>query len=181
MCRCTYPTLGTMLTDLRPQKRKGKRRCSLSAVQRRRPCDGPRTNRAAGRGRMQIVRSGDEANDTGESNAAMTTTACRTATAEQRQRLRAWCRAYRRFAARWRTTHPDWCCPAPVFPFLPLELAHLLCGAMTRAGTPCRRHGLFPNRRCRLHGGRSTGPRSVSGKQKSAANGRCPKRARLIS
>jgi hypothetical protein len=30
-----------------------------------------------------------------------------------------------------------------------------LCGAKTRAGTPCKRLARWPQGRCRLHGGRS--------------------------
>ncbi|WP_311768792.1 HGGxSTG domain-containing protein [Burkholderia sp. Bp9099] len=52
------------------------------------------------------------------------------------------------------------------------------CGAETRAGTPCKRSPLAGKRRCRLHGGLSTGPRSIEGKAKSAANGLMPKRKR---
>ena len=33
-----------------------------------------------------------------------------------------------------------------------------LCGAKTRSGRPCRRYGNIINGRCKLHGGRSTGP-----------------------
>lgn len=36
------------------------------------------------------------------------------------------------------------------------------CGARTRAGTECRQPAM-PNGRCRLHGGRSTGPRTADG------------------
>jgi hypothetical protein len=36
------------------------------------------------------------------------------------------------------------------------------CGARTRAGTPCRSPAM-PNGRCRMHGGRSTGPRTIEG------------------
>jgi hypothetical protein len=37
------------------------------------------------------------------------------------------------------------------------------CGARTRpSGTPCRNWAM-PNGRCRLHGGKSTGPRTVAG------------------
>src|SRR5215471_14842465 len=35
----------------------------------------------------------------------------------------------------------------------------MLCGARTRSGGRCRRRSLAGKRRCRLHGGRSTGPR----------------------
>ena len=42
------------------------------------------------------------------------------------------------------------------------------CGARTRTGAPCRRMGLG-NGRCRNHGGRSTGPRTDSGRQRIAS------------
>src|SRR5947209_13654005 len=34
----------------------------------------------------------------------------------------------------------------------------MFCGALTRSGGRCRRHALAGKRRCRLHGGLSTGP-----------------------
>jgi hypothetical protein len=34
--------------------------------------------------------------------------------------------------------------------------------------------------RCRLHGGKSTGPRTAAGKARSAANGRRPKRKTTV-
>jgi len=37
------------------------------------------------------------------------------------------------------------------------------CGARTRAGTPCKAAAM-PNGRCRMHGGPSTGPRTIEGK-----------------
>src|SRR5690349_19011622 len=37
------------------------------------------------------------------------------------------------------------------------------CGAKTRRGTPCQCAALRGKRRCRLHGGRSTGPRTLEG------------------
>ncbi len=36
------------------------------------------------------------------------------------------------------------------------------CGAHTRPGNPCRSPAM-PNGRCRMHGGRSTGPRTLDG------------------
>jgi len=44
-----------------------------------------------------------------------------------------------------------------------------LCGAKTRKQTSCRCKAL-KNGRCRLHGGLSTGPRTVEGKMRSAKN-----------
>ena len=37
------------------------------------------------------------------------------------------------------------------------------CEAQTRRGTPCQRPARLPVGRCRLHGGRSTGPRTAEG------------------
>jgi hypothetical protein len=36
------------------------------------------------------------------------------------------------------------------------------CGARTRKGTPCRQPAM-PNGRCKMHGGKSTGPRTPEG------------------
>ena len=38
-----------------------------------------------------------------------------------------------------------------------------LCGAKTRIGTPCRRRPISGKKRCKLHGGASTGPRRGHG------------------
>lgn len=44
------------------------------------------------------------------------------------------------------------------------------CGAKTRYGRPCRKHpATFANKRCELHGGLSTGPRTPEGKARIAA------------
>ena len=40
------------------------------------------------------------------------------------------------------------------------------CGAKTRTGTPCKAPAMA-NGRCRLHGGKSTGPRTPEGLAKS--------------
>lgn len=45
-----------------------------------------------------------------------------------------------------------------------------VCGAKTRAGTPCQRKDLLRGGRCRLHGGLSTGPKTLEGKRRSALN-----------
>jgi len=53
-----------------------------------------------------------------------------------------------------------------------------LCGATTRAGYPCRGIPVYrpPSKsgkaRCRLHGGRSTGPRTDAGRAAIAASNR---------
>jgi len=61
--------------------------------------------------------------------------------------------------------------PYPKEPEFPDELRTLTCGAKTRKGTPCKRQDLYPNGRCRMHGGPSTGPITERGKQISALNG----------
>jgi hypothetical protein len=43
------------------------------------------------------------------------------------------------------------------------------CEARTRRGTPCRCKALA-NGRCRLHGGLSTGPKTLRGKMKALQN-----------
>ena len=45
------------------------------------------------------------------------------------------------------------------------------CGAQTRSDRPCRNFA-GPNGRCRMHGGKSTGPRTSEGKSVAAQNGR---------
>jgi hypothetical protein len=51
------------------------------------------------------------------------------------------------------------------------------CGAVTRAGTACQAPAMRAKRRCRMHGGRSTGPRTLAGlaRLRAAAtrHGRC--------
>ena len=43
------------------------------------------------------------------------------------------------------------------------------CGAKTKGGSPCKRPAIADKGRCRLHGGRSTGPRSAEGRARIAA------------
>ena len=44
-----------------------------------------------------------------------------------------------------------------------------LCGAMTRAGHPCKRKGVGRGGRCLNHGGASTGPKTAEGRLRIAA------------
>lgn len=41
----------------------------------------------------------------------------------------------------------------------------VVCGAKTRMGTPCQSKSIKGKKRCKLHGGLSTGPRTKEGKQ----------------
>lgn len=59
--------------------------------------------------------------------------------------------------------------PPQTLPF-PEELRGLTCGAKTRKGTPCKRTDIYRSGRCKFHGGRSTGPKTEAGKQRSAQN-----------
>jgi len=46
------------------------------------------------------------------------------------------------------------------------------CGAYARStGKPCQQKPVTGKRRCKNHGGLSTGPKTTQGKKKSAANG----------
>lgn len=48
----------------------------------------------------------------------------------------------------------------------------LPCGARTRSGGRCRGLPIVGNRRCRLHGGKSTGPTTPEGRAAIAASNR---------
>ncbi|WP_024901567.1 HGGxSTG domain-containing protein [Robbsia andropogonis] len=74
----------------------------------------------------------------------------------------------------WRGPYPT--VRLPPYPPFPDDLRGLQCGAKTRAGTPCKRIDVAANGRCKLHGGRSTGPQTEEGKKRVAANGLKPKR-----
>lgn len=60
--------------------------------------------------------------------------------------------------------------PRPMHVPIPADLHLLICGARTRAGTPCKRRDLYRSGRCKLHGGLSTGPTTKEGKARSASN-----------
>lgn len=55
-----------------------------------------------------------------------------------------------------------------------------LCGAMTQKGRPCVAVVELGRKRCRWHGGLSTGPTTEEGKQKVANNLPCVRAARAI-
>jgi hypothetical protein len=48
-------------------------------------------------------------------------------------------------------------------------MGSVVCGALTRSGMLCRSLAVTSSKRCRLHGGMSTGPTSVIGKLRSGA------------
>jgi hypothetical protein len=58
---------------------------------------------------------------------------------------------------------------------------HAICGAKTRSGIPCQEWGMA-NGRCRMHGGKSTGPKTPEGieriRQAHWKHGRCSAQAR---
>ena len=43
------------------------------------------------------------------------------------------------------------------------------CGAKTRSGSPCAKFPISGKRRCRNHGGLSTGPKTAAGRARIAA------------
>ena len=49
------------------------------------------------------------------------------------------------------------------------NLPVLVCDARTRKGTPCKSRCTAGELRCRLHGGRSTGPKTDAGKERQKA------------
>lgn len=46
-----------------------------------------------------------------------------------------------------------------------------LCGSKTRSGEPCKRHAIQGSSRCKLHGGKSTGPKEQKGNKNAAKPG----------
>jgi len=64
----------------------------------------------------------------------------------------------------------------PEYPEYPPECIGMVCGGTgRRSGEPCQSKELYPNGRCKWHGGASTGPKSVEGKANSAQNLQQPK------
>ncbi len=50
-----------------------------------------------------------------------------------------------------------------------IQNVNRFCGAKTRGGKPCSKFPMKGNRRCRLHGGLSTGPKTPEGRARIAA------------
>jgi len=48
------------------------------------------------------------------------------------------------------------------------KLIQAICGALTRKGNPCQAKPVPPTKRCRMHGGLSTGPRTLEGRKRVA-------------
>lgn len=95
------------------------------------------------------------------------------ATDSQYQRLKAW--AEREGRPYWaKGTYRDcWF----IFVGEPRKCRQPLCGARTRAGTPCKAKTVPGKGKCRLHGGCSTGPTTAEGRAKIAESNR--RRAQL--
>ena len=56
-------------------------------------------------------------------------------------------------------------------PMEDVQNANPICGAKTRSGEPCSKFPIKGKRRCRLHGGLSSGPKTAEGRARiSAAN-----------
>ena len=85
---------------------------------------------------------------------------------EANDRAREEMRAYQRRQAAWNRKHSNEYFPES----MPKSYYNMVCGAKTRAGTPCKRIDLYGNCRCKLHGGLSTGPRTAKGKHRSSQN-----------
>lgn len=56
--------------------------------------------------------------------------------------------------------------PPPAAPLLSKSYPRKKCGARTRRGTACQALAIPGKKRCKLHGGLSTGPESETGRQK---------------
>jgi len=119
-------------------------------------------------------------------------------TPETRKRLKDHYRECERITADWRQAHERWerenrrqvritkrnievvnTLPEPKYPSLPPfpdECLYMTCGARNRKGLPCGNIDLYPNGRCKFHGGASTGPTSELGKWRSSVNGFLRKR-----
>jgi hypothetical protein len=86
---------------------------------------------------------------------------------ERKKRLIKYYREFRKAISAWENGGCKGTVQSPIFPE---DLRGLHCGAKNRKGFPCRNTNLRRNGRCKFHGGRSTGPKTAAGKQRSAQN-----------
>ena len=100
-------------------------------------------------------------------------------TEDQRQRWKAHWQEFHELSSTWQER--GYSGPAPSYPALPDDLAGMTCGAVTRAGTPCKQKAICSNGRCKFHGGMATGPTTEAGKEQSRINGRKGGRPRKAS
>ncbi len=56
-----------------------------------------------------------------------------------------------------------------------------LCGAKTRVGAPCKMRVVEGKKRCRLHGGLSTGPKTLEGRARIAQSNRSRTKSKRLS
>jgi hypothetical protein len=69
--------------------------------------------------------------------------------------------------------HGYWPSPLvlPSLPVFPPECVGMICGGKgRRSGRPCQCKEIYPNGRCKWHGGASTGPKTAEGKALSQSN-----------
>jgi hypothetical protein len=59
----------------------------------------------------------------------------------------------------------------PSWPVFPPECVDMVCGGKgRRSGEPCQCKAIYPNGRCKWHGGASTGPKTEAGKLAALGN-----------
>jgi hypothetical protein len=59
----------------------------------------------------------------------------------------------------------------PPWPEFPRECRGMVCGGRgRRSGRPCQSQEIYPNGRCKWHGGASTGPKTAEGRARSQSN-----------
>jgi hypothetical protein len=69
--------------------------------------------------------------------------------------------------------HGSWPPPLvlPSWPEFPPECRDMVCGGKgRRSGRPCQCKEIYPNGRCKWHGGASTGPKTAEGRARSQHN-----------
>ena len=91
-------------------------------------------------------------------------------TEDQRQRWKAHWQEFHELSSAWQER--GYSGPPPTYPELPDDLVGMTCGALTRAGTPCKQKAIYGNGRCKFHGGLATGPTTEAGKEQCRINGR---------